>query len=126
VEAGFSRDQPNDILSGQSTRQGNTYYNFKLWAQTRDADGQLPLLSAARKSLKWYYMKQIFMANMPVINEIDPLSGLPLFLIAAAGPSSNIESVYNLLHEFPGAMSFNESQLLTNISNESTRKRKRR
>jgi len=72
-------------------------------------DGRLPLVAAARKSLKWYYTKQIFTANMPVINEIDPVSGLPLFLIAAVGPASDIESVYNLLNEFPEIISFNDS-----------------
>jgi len=69
-------------------------------------------------------MKQIFTANMPAIYQIDSRSGLPLFMLAAAGPTSNIESVYNLLKEFPGVISFNESKLLENTSNKSTRKRK--
>jgi len=41
---------------------------------------------------------------MPVINEIDVVTGLPLFLLAATGPACDIESVYNLLKEFPSAV----------------------
>jgi len=41
---------------------------------------------------------------MPVVNEIDVLTGLPLFMLAATGPTSDIESVYNLLKEYPSAM----------------------
>ena len=49
-------------------------------------------------------MKQIFTSNMPVVNEIDVLTGLPLFMLAATGPTSDIESVYNLLKEYPSAI----------------------
>jgi len=128
VEAGFSRENPNDILNGQKTYQYSEedcmYYNLNRWARTRGANGKL-LVTAARKSLKWKYTKQIFTANMPAIYQIDSLSGLPLFMLAAAGPTSDIESVYNLLKEFPGSISFNESKLSENISSQSKRKRKR-
>ena len=110
ADAGFSRDTPNDILSGQSTIQDTndyTNYNLKLWAQTRDTDGQTPLLIAVIKSLKWYYMKLIFTADILLISEIDAKSGLPLVLLDVTGATSNIESVYNLLKEFPGTISFN-------------------
>ena len=111
VEAGFSLVKPNDILSGQSTSnynwgEGDTYYNLNTWARKIGADGRLPLVTAAQKSLKWYYMKQIFNANMPVINEVDAFSGLPLFMLAAAGPTSDIESVYNLLKESPHSLQY--------------------
>jgi len=122
VEAGFSRENPNDILGGLSLLEKDydedsyedpeeyfEYYEWNTWARTIGEDGRLPLFTAANESLKWYYTKQIFAANMPAINKIDVLSGLPLFLLAAAGPTSDIESVYNLLKEFPGAFSFNES-----------------
>jgi len=102
------------------------YYDWKTWAQTSGADGELPLFTAARNSLKWHYTKQIFTANMKVIYEIDAYSGLPMSLLAAVGPASDMESVYNLLKEFPGAIHLNESQSLQHTSTDSTRKRKRR
>merc|ERR1740139_1653799 len=134
VEAGFSSENPNDILSGQATirnphpyvrKNHYCYYNLEIWAQTIGADGKLPLVTAARKSLKWKYMKQIFTANMPAIYQIDSRSGLPLFMLAAAGPTSNIESVYNLLKDFPGSISVSKSKLLIKTSTDSTTKRKR-
>jgi len=130
VKAGFSRENPNDVLNGQSTYDkdsdedsdeyfyaGFMYYDWKTWARTTGENGQLPLVTAARNSLEWYYMEQIFTANMPVINQIDALSGLPLFLLAAAGPTSDIESVYNLLKESPHSFQY--------ISTDRTMKRKR-
>jgi len=110
VKAGFSEENPNDLLSGQSMHKYGSYYNLNTWARTIGTDGQLPLITAARKSVKWNKMQQIFTANMPVINEIDALSGLPLFLLAATGPTSDLESVYNLLKELPGAFRFNRAQ----------------
>jgi len=115
VEAGFSSEKPNNVLNGRKTYryiEGDCmYYEWKQWARTIGVDGQLPLFTAVNKSLKWYYTKQIFTANMQIINKIDARSGLPLFLLAAAGPTSDIESVYNLLKEFPGMLSLNDSQL---------------
>jgi len=81
-------------------------HKCKLWARARGRDGRLPLVRAATKSLKWSHMSLVFNAYMPGINEIDMLTGLPVFVLAAAGPNSDIESVYNLLREYPSAMSF--------------------
>ena len=60
-------------------------------------DGRLPLFAGAERSLKWSYMEKIFTVNMPVMQEVDALSGLPIFMLAAAGPDSDIEAVYNTL-----------------------------
>ena len=49
-------------------------------------------------------MKQFLAANMTVLHEVDSVTGLPLFMLAAVGKSSDLESVYNLLVEYPGAM----------------------
>jgi len=81
------------------------YYDNKTWARTKGADGRLPLFTAAARSLKWSYTRQIFTVNMPVVDEIDILTGLPLFMLAAVGPVSDIESIYNLLRENPPAIS---------------------
>jgi len=35
--------------------------------------------------------KKNFIANMPVVNDIDELTGLPLFMLAAIGENSDIE-----------------------------------
>ena len=82
-------------------------HKSKLWARARGSDGRLPLVhDAATRSLKWSHMSLVFNVYIPGINEIDMLTGLPVFMLAATGPNSDIESVYNLLREYPPAMSF--------------------
>ena len=80
------------------------YYEWKTWASLRDIDGQLPLFIAAVISMKWSFIRQNFKVNMPVVNEIDLLTGLPIFILAAAGSGSNLESTYNLLKEHSAAI----------------------
>ena len=101
LNAGFSTSNPDDVISDRQPMDPNLdiYYDWKIWARTKDLDDRFPLFTAASRCLKWSYMKQIFTSNMPVINEIDVLTGLPLFMSAATGPTSDIEPVYNLLKE---------------------------
>jgi len=80
-------------------------------------NGRLPLFTAAERSLKWNKMEQIFTAYMPVIQEIDDVSGLPLFMLAAAGPASDIESVYNLLNAYPAAIGLTGNIYYTSPTN---------
>merc|ERR1712008_327516 len=90
--------------------------------RTRDVDDRFPLFTAAARCLKWSHVKQIFISNMPVVNEIDVLSELPLFMLAAIGPTSDIESVYNLLHECPSGINI-MNNTHDKHSTERTRKR---
>merc|ERR1711935_971027 len=103
LKAGFSRSNPDDVISDREPMDHNLalYYDWKRWARTRDVDDRLPLFTATARCLKWSHVKQIFISNMPVVNEVDVLTGLPLFMLAAIGPTSDIESVYNLLKEYP-------------------------
>ena len=61
-------------------------------------------LAAAIRSLDWVTVQCIFIANMPAIQEQDSITGLPAFMLAAIGVSSNLESIYNLLRQYPPAM----------------------
>ena len=64
----------------------------------------LLLCTATARFLTWADMRQIFSANMPAIHEVDGMTGLPVFVLAAVGPTSDIESVYNLLRKYPPAI----------------------
>jgi len=107
IEAGLSPANLNDILYGISRQQGQNsyYYDIRKWARTRGTDGRLPVFTAAVRSLKWTDMKVIFSVNMSTIEQVDNSTGLPLFMLAATQESSDIESVYNLLKEYPTAIS---------------------
>merc|ERR1712008_340334 len=102
-------------------RDLDIYYDWKKWARTRDVDDRFPLFTAAARCLKWSYMNQIFTSNMPVVNEIDELTGFPLFMLAATGPTSDIESVYNLLKECPSVIN-----IMNNIPDEHSTERLRK
>ena len=102
MEAGLSPDNPDIILEGRPQARfdsSSMYYDHKVWARKKDLDGRLPIVTAVAKSLKWTFTRQIFVANMPAVYEMDVLSGLPLFMLAAVGPMSDMESVYNILKE---------------------------
>lgn len=111
VEAGFSPGNPGDTLCEEPIQQtgfhntSTMYYDWKTWARTHHADGRLPLFTAVAKSLKWLHTRQIFIANMPLVQEVDVQTRLPLFMLAAVGMNSDIESTYNLLKEYPPAIS---------------------
>ena len=59
---------------------------------------------AHHPQIVWVEMKQFLAANMTVLHKVDSLTGLPLFMLAAVGKSSDLESVYNLLVEYPSVM----------------------
>jgi len=84
------------------------YYNWKTWAKTRGLDGRLPLVTAVIRSLKWSFTRQIFAANMTMIHELDEMTGLPPFMLAAIGKDSDLESIYNLMKECPSIMNFSK------------------
>lgn len=93
-------------LSDKSEMGGLMYYNIKLWARKRNKDtSRLLLCTAAAHSIKWADMEGIFIANMRAICEIDVVTGFPLFMLAAVGSKSDIESVYHLCREQPGYFS---------------------
>merc|ERR1740136_438871 len=107
---GFSLINLDTILYGGTgskidSNNSDMYYNMKIWGRKRnETSGRLPLFTAAARSLTWVDIRQILAVNMPVIYEVDGLTGLPIFMLAAVGPKSNIESVYHLLKEYPSAL----------------------
>jgi len=59
------------------------------------------LCTAVAKCLTWVDMRHMFSVNMPVIQEVDRIIGLPLFRLVVVGPTSDTELVYRLLREYP-------------------------
>merc|ERR1711935_589186 len=113
LNAGFSTSNPDDVISDREPMDHNLdlYCDWKRWARTRDVDDRLPLFTAAARCLKWSHVKQIFISNMSVVNEIDVLTGYPLFMLAAIGPTSDIESIYNLLKEYPSVVQIRNAKM---------------
>jgi len=117
IEAGFSPRDPVLVLSGEAHSShlydNDIHYNARKWAKTRDSVGRLPLCIAADRSLEWLDVQSIFAVNMPAIEEKDILTGLQLFMLAAVGLDSKLESIYQLLRAFPSTIGSSSSWLNT-------------
>ena len=74
----------------------------------RNNDDRSALMTAAAMSINWKDMKSIFNSNKVAIYDVDHPTGLPVSLLAAVGPKSDLESVFCLIQELPQALpSFN-------------------
>jgi len=107
-QAGYSNKHgnPDAFLYNKPTIQNSHMsYNLTTWAQTHAEYNRYPLCTAAARSLPWNTTTQvIFHAYMPALYEVDWLTGLGVFMLAAVGENSDLESVYNLLKENPVAI----------------------
>ena len=109
IKAAFSNVNPKDFMLNQPTQwtryiDPDMYHALRSWARVRGVDSRLPLFTASSRSLKWSYLGEVFITNMPVVNERGALTGLPPFIQAATGTTNNMESIYCLLKECPGAI----------------------
>ena len=86
---GDSGSTRSDGYSVSTSSHCNMYYNMEVWGRERDKGSEcLPLYTAAAIYLT---------VNMPTVHEVNMMTGLPVFVQAAVGPTSDIESIYNLL-----------------------------
>lgn len=106
---------------------GTMYFDWKVRAKIKDQHNRLPLHTAAARGFKWsQWVKKILHSNLAAIEEIDQLTGLEPFMLAAAGPNSCYDTAYNLLRENPAAVYFkNTSQPSSTRKGQHTRKRGR-
>jgi hypothetical protein len=72
-------------------------------ASIRDKNGRLPLHIALEKNnFEWSFgIKQIIDANKSAVEEVDVHNGMYPFMMAAAIPCHEIDSMYNLLRHSP-------------------------
>lgn len=84
-------------------------------AVTRDGSGRLPLHSACDQSLPWKRgLETIVNANLPALESVDPITGLPPFAHCAVGAKSDLESIFELLRLHPGSI---DSALKPSVAN---------
>ena len=62
-----------------------------------------------------------FGVNMPTINDVDWLKGLPVFMLAVVGPRNNIEPTYNFLIRYPLAIGLVSSRYQYTINYTATK-----
>ena len=82
------------------------YINWNVCATIKNTNnGRLPLFAAAEANLNLVNgLGHILHANGAAIEDVDPVTGLEAFMLAAVGSNSKLESVYTLLQDYPGAI----------------------
>jgi len=85
------------------------YVNWNICANKKSENNdRLPLFIAIENNFPLFgvhgVLGHILKANAAAIEDVDPVTGLEAFMLAAVGPGSNLESVYKLLEDHPGAI----------------------
>ena len=73
-------------------------------ATIRNGCGRLPLHLACEHSLAWNGLETIVNANMPAMESVDPITGLPPFAHCAVGERGDLDSIYELLRLHPDSI----------------------
>jgi len=83
------------------------YVNWNVCAKTKNVhqNGRLPLFTAVEENLALSEgLCDVLKGNPAAIENVDPVTGLEAFMLAAVGPKSRFESVYKLLEDHPAAI----------------------
>jgi len=88
----------------------DTFPHFKAWCYVRDNRGRLPIHTASECGLQNQEMKDVIEANVFATSEIDPVTGLYPFLLAACSAEKEEEcdlaSIYQLARYNPNCVGF--------------------
>jgi len=77
---------------------------FRTQSNDVNTKGRLPLHIATKCNLVWSAVSTILKENTAAVSVADPVTGLMPFMLAGVGKSSNLNTVYELLHNKPGIM----------------------
>jgi len=81
------------------------FVNWRVYSRTRNDEGRLPLFTASEQSVKWSNgVCAILKGYGAAIEDVDVVTGLEVFMLAAVGEESDLETVYNLLLDHPAAI----------------------
>ena len=99
-----------------------------LAASIRDKNKRLPLhIALEKKNFSWFLgIKQIIDSNPEAVENVDVNNGLFPFMMAAATPCNEIDSVYNLLRLSPDKLLVGPTEIIRNVSLDEERRKKRR
>ena len=102
------------------SRQKEIFVNFATYSRSKkNTDNNLPLFIASKRKMKWREgLSDIVKGYPKAIEDIDWISGLEAFMLAALGARSDLETIYQLLLYHPSAINIY-------ASTSGTKKRKR-
>jgi len=81
------------------------FVNWKVYSQKRNEQGRLLLYTALEQGVRWSNgLREIWEGNRAAIEEVDTITGLEAFMMAAVERNSSMETVYKLLIDHPGAI----------------------
>ena len=101
------------------SRQKDFFVNFATYSSMKRTDNNLPLFTASKRKMKWREgLSDIVKGYPKAIEDVDWISGLEAFMLAALGVQSDLETIYQLLLYHPSAINLY-------ASTSETKKRKR-
>ena len=97
-------------------------------ASIRDKKERLPLhIALEKKNFGWLLgIRQIIDSNPKAVEKVHVNNGLYPFMMAAAAPCNEIDSVYNLLRRSPHQLLVEPAEIIQNASLDEERRKKRR
>jgi len=86
-------------------RHDKIHVNWRQYAKMKNQQGRLLLFTALEQSINWSDgLSNILQGNGAAIENTDVITGLEAFMLAAVGSNSNMETVFRLLQDHPGAI----------------------
>jgi len=81
------------------------FVNWTLYSQKKNEQGRLLLFTASEQGVKWSDgMCNILNGYGAAIEEVDVVTGLEAFMLAAVGEESDMETIFKLLQDHPAAI----------------------
>jgi len=81
------------------------FINWRIYSQTKQKQGRFPLFTALEHNLTWSDgLNKIIKGYGAAVEDVDIVTGLEAFMLAAVGTKSNMETVFLLLQDHPAAI----------------------
>jgi len=99
------------------------FVNWKICSKTSNDLARLPLFAASEQNVKWSDgLCDILKGYSLAIEDVDVITGLEAFMLAAIGKESDMGTVFKLLQEYPVAINPYVLMLQENVSERKKRK----
>jgi len=80
------------------------YINWGFVCSQKNTQGRFPVFTAIDQHFDSNVLSHLLAGHGAAVHDVDPVTGLEAFMLAAVGPESSLESIYKLLEYHPAAI----------------------